>query len=186
MIAATARLRSTGEQDIALAAGSSYALPGLPVNEILASGLGRPLQDDLLRRRVPVGDDGSLVGALLDDGRPLDTARLPLGLGTLRGRARALLAARMLALRAFLAGAKRRLAEMALAMHAHPNRLLHTQGMALSRVPLAGLELQAIELTELLGALREELGPRDLGGLDTRGCGGLGCSGLGRFAVMWS
>ncbi len=141
MATATAGFGSAGEQDVALAASSSYPLPGLPVDEILASGLGRPRQDNLLRGRVPVGNDGRLLGPFLDDGRPLYTARLLLGLGALRGETRALLAARMLALRALLSKAERGAAEMAFAVHAHSNRLLHTQGIALGRMPLARLEL---------------------------------------------
>jgi len=153
-----------GEQPLALAARSPDALPGLPVVEILASCLGRPLEDDLLRRRVPVRNDGCLLGPLLDDGRPLLAALLLLGLGALRGHTRALLAARMPALGAFPAEAKRGAAKMALAVHTHPDGLLHAKGVAFRLVPLAGLQFQAVQFTELLRPLFKDLGPRDLGG----------------------
>lgn len=51
---------------------------------------------------------------------------------------------------------------MALAVDTHLDGLLNTESMALSRVPLARLQLQAIELTELLGTLLEQLSAGDL------------------------
>lgn len=187
VLAAVARL-GAGEEDLALAAVPADALPGLPVVEVLAAGLGGPLEHDGLGGRVPVGDDGGLLGALLDDGRALLAALLLLGLGALRGHARALLAARVLALGALLAQAERGAAEVALAVHAHPDGLLHAEGVALGRVPLAGLQLQAVHLAELLRTLGKELGPRDLGGLNGRrdlgGGGGGGDDGSSSSSII--
>lgn len=179
---ATLACLATREQNLALTARPPDALPGLPVVEVLATCLRWPFKDDLLRGRVPVGDDGRLLGPLLDDSRPLLAALLLLGLGALRGHTRALLAARVLALGALLAQAKRGAAEMALPVHTHPNGLLHTKSMALSRVPFTGLQLQAVHLANLLCALGEDLRSRNFGGFHS--CRDFGSRGrLGGFAV---
>ena len=188
VLAASAGLAS-GKQRLAFTARSPDALPGLPVVEILASLLGRALEDDLLRGRIPVRDDGRLLGSLLDNGRPFLAALFPLGLGALGGHPRALLAARMLAFGALLAQAKGGGAEMALPVHTHPDGLLHTDNMALGRVPLAGFQLQAVHLAEFLCTLRKDLRSRDLGALHSRGSLGLGHGGglrrLRGLAVAW-
>jgi hypothetical protein len=163
VLAAFARL-GAGEESFTLAAYSSDALPGLPVNEILAAGLGRPLEDDLLGRRVPVGNDGRVLGTLLEDGGPLLAALLPLGLGALRRHPRALLAALMLALGTLLAKAKRSVAEMALPVHTHADGFLYPKSVALRRVPLAGLDLQAVQFADLLRTRFKDLGSWNDGG----------------------
>lgn len=114
---------------LALAAGASDTLSGLPMDEILATCLGGLLQDDLLVGSIPVGNNRRVLGTLLEDGSSLLPALLSLGLGALRGHTRALLAARMLAAGAFLAGAKRGAADVALAMDSHLDRLFYTQNV---------------------------------------------------------
>lgn len=145
----------------ALAAGTPDPLSRLPVDQVLAACLCGPLENNLLVGRVPVGDDGRIFRPFLEDGGALLATFLPFGFGTLRRDARALFAAGMLALRAFLRGAKRGAAHMTLAVHAHLDRLLDTEDMAFRRVPFAGLELNAVKLTELLCTLCENLGPGD-------------------------
>lgn len=182
-----------GEQFLALATRSPDTLSGLPVVKVLASCLGRPLKDDLLRSRIPVRDNGCLLGPFLDDGRPLLAALLLLGLGALRGDARALLATRVRTVRAFPVSAKRGAAEMALPVHPHPDRLLDAEGVALGLVPLARRQFQTVEFAELLRPLREDLRSRDLGGFHGRGnfCHGRGltvttCQYEGQFVVNTS
>lgn len=153
------------EELLALAAIAPDTLARFPVDEILAARLSRPLENNLLIRRVPVRDDGRVVGTLLEDGSTLLAALFPLGIGPLGRHAGALLAARMLALEAFLGDSERRVADMAFTMHTHFDGLLDTQDMTLGRVPLAGLELDTIELAELLRTLSKNLRSRDLFGL---------------------
>lgn len=180
MLAALAGL-ATSEEPLAFAARSPDALPRLPVVEILASGLGGPLEDNLLRGRIPVWDNGRVFGAFLDDGRPPLAALLPLSLGALRGHTRALLAAWVLALGTLLAQAKRGVAEMAFSVHTHPDRLLHTKSVTLGFVPLAGRKLQTVQLAQLLCPLRKDLRPGNLSSFHS--CGNL-CSGCWLAAAM--
>lgn len=74
------------------------------MNQILSSGLGGTSEDKILLAllRVPVGDDGGVLGTLLDYLSALLPALFPLGLGLLGRNARTLLAPRMLALGALL------------------------------------------------------------------------------------
>lgn len=153
-----------GEESLTLAAYSSDALPWLPVDEILAASLGRPLEDDLLGRRVPVGNDGSVLGTLLENSGPLLAALLPLGLGALRRHPGTLLAALVLALGTLLAKPERGVADMALPVHTHADGLLYPESVALRRMPLAGLDLQAVQLADLLRTRLKDLGPWDDGG----------------------
>ena len=169
MLTITAVLGVNGEQFLTLTAGSPDSLARLLVDKVLASSLGRPSQNNLLVVGVPVGDDGGVLGTLLDDGSPLLAALLPLGLGSLRWDTRALLAARVLALGAFLAETKRGVANMALAVNPHPDGLLYTKSISLGGVPLAGLHFQTIQLGQLLSTLLKELSPRDLGGVRISG-----------------
>lgn len=166
--AALAHLSVRGEELLTLATVSADSLPGLPVDEVLATALGWPLENVLLLAKVPVGDDGGILGAVLEDGGPLLAAFLPLGFGSLGGDAGALLAARVLALGALLAEAERGAANVALAVDAHLDRLLDTQDVAPSLVPLAGLQLDSIELAKLLCPLIKDVPSRDLGGLGRR------------------
>lgn len=166
--AALAHLDVRGEELLALAAVSADPLPGLPVDEVLAAALGRSLENVLLVAEIPVGDDGRVLGAVLEDGGALLAALLPLGFGSLGGDAGALLAARVLALGALLSEAERGAANVALAVHAHLDRLLDTEDVALGLVPVIGLQLDAIELAKLLRPLIKDLASRDLGGLGSR------------------
>jgi hypothetical protein len=171
------------EQALALTARPANALPGLPVVQILTTRLGRPLEDHLLWSRVPVGDDWGRLGSLLEDGSPLLAAFLSLGLGALRRDTGALLAARVLAARAFAAQAKRGVAKMALPVHTHSDGLLYAESMALGRVPLARLQLEAVQLAKFLCSFREDLRPRNLGPFHGRGDFSSGHCGL---AIGWS
>jgi hypothetical protein len=170
-----ARLDMRSELLLALATVTPDSLAGLPVDEVLASRPRRLLEDDLLVGNIPVRYNGWVLGTLLEDSSPLLPALLPLGLGALWGHTRALLAARVLAAGALLAGAEGGVANMALAVHTHLDRLLDTQDVSLGRVPFAGLELYAIELTKFLCALGKDLRPGNLLRLGTiRLLGGLG------------
>ena len=166
--AAFAHLDVRGKELLALAAGSADSLPGLPVDEVLATGLGRPFENDLLVAGIPVGDDGRVLGAFLENGGALLAALLPLGFGSLGRDTRALLAAGVLALGALLSETERGAADVTLAVDAHPDGLLNTKDMAIGLVPLAGLELNAILLAELLRPLGKDLRSWDLGGLGSR------------------
>lgn len=168
MRAALAHLDVRGEELLALAAVPADSLPGLPVDEVLAAALGGSFENVLLVAEVPVGDDGRVLGAVLEDGGPLLAALLPLGFGSLGGDAGALLAARVLALGALLSEAERGAADVALAVDAHLDRLLDTEDVALGLVPVIGLQLDAIELAKLLRPLIKDLPSRDLGGLGSR------------------
>lgn len=172
VLASLASLVSRSEEALAAAASPAHALARLLVNQILSSSLGGTSEDEvLLGLRVPVGDDGGVLGTVLDYLCALLPALLPLGLGLLGRDTRALLAPRMLALGAFLGSSERGVALVALAVDTHLDGLLNTESMALSRVPLARLQLQAIELTELLGTLLEQLSARDLLGIGVNSLG---------------
>lgn len=182
VLATLARLGTARDQFLALTAGSPDALPLLLVDAILSSRLRRSFENDLLSCRVPVGDDGGVRLALLDESRALLAAFLPLGLGPLGRNAWASLAARVLALGAFLSESERGVAQMAFPVHAHLDRLLDTQGVSFSRVPFAGLQLQTIQLAELLRPLSKELRPRNPDGIGIIGL--LGRQRLGRRATF--
>lgn len=164
MLAALACL-GTSEELAALAAGPANALPRLPVVEILSASLGRPLEHDLFGRRVPVRDDRLALSKLLLYGGPLLAAFFLLGLSTLARHTGALLAALVLALGALLGQAERGVADVAVIVDAHLDLLLDAQDVALGRRPLVW-KLQAILLTKLLGPLRKDLSPWDLGRLN--------------------
>ena len=155
VLAILASLDTRSVKGLALATCPAHTLARLLVNQILTSGLGGTSENEILLALlgVPVGDDGGVLGTLLDDLSALLPALLPFGLGLLGRRARALLAPRVLALGALLGSSERGVALVALAVDAHLDGLLNTESMTLSRVPLAGLQLQTIELTELLGTL---------------------------------
>jgi hypothetical protein len=150
------------EKLLTLAAGASDSLSGLLVNEVLASCLGRLRENNLLLREIPIGDDGWVLRSLLENGGPFLAALFSLGLSSRRGHARALLATRVLALRALLSEPERCAAVMALAVHTHLDGFLNAQHMALGRIPFARLEFDAIELAEFLRTLRKNLRPRNL------------------------
>jgi len=155
VLAPAASLVAGREEFLALATIPPNPLARLLMHQVLTSLLARAGQDHLLLREVPVRDDGLVLGALLEQGGPLPAALLPLGLGALGRAALALLAARVLAARALLGEAEGVAALVALAVDAHADRLLDAQGVALGRVPLARLDLQAVALAELLGPLLE-------------------------------
>lgn len=166
MLAAFAGLGRPDENLFAFAACPPNTLTRLPVVPILAACFGRSLEDDLLWRGVPVGDDGRILGPFLDHSRPFLAALFPLRLGALGRQTWAHLAAQMPALRAFSSDPKRGTAKVALPVHAHPDGLFHAERVALGLVPFAGLNLQAVQFTELLRSLSKNLRPRDLGGLN--------------------
>lgn len=177
MLAGRACLVSRSEEVLAAAAGPAHTLARLLVNQILSSGLGGTSENEvLLALRVPVGDNGGVLGTFLDDLSALLPALLPLGLGLLGGNTRALLASRMLALGALLGSSERGVALVAFAVDTHLDGLFNTESMALGRVPLARLQLQAIELTELLGTFLKQLGARDLLGIGVHSLGRRGSS----------
>ena len=142
---------------LALAAASSNALPGFLVDEVLAARLARLLQLNVLLGRVPVGDDGWVLGTFLEEGCTAFPALLLLRLGALGWRAWALFAADMLAVGALPGETKESVAVVALAVHPHADGLLDAEGIALGRIPLGWLDLEAEALAEFLGALLEEL-----------------------------
>lgn len=164
MLASRASLVSRSEEGLAAAASPAHTLARLFVNQILSSSLGGTSEDEVLLGLlgVPVGNDGGVLGTLLDYLGALLPALLPLGLCLLGRNARALLAPRMLALGALLGSSERGVALVALAVDTHLDGLLNTEGMALGRVPLARLELQSIELTELFSTLLKQLSARNL------------------------
>lgn len=134
------------------------------MDEILASGLRRPAEDNLLLRQIPVGNDGSVLLTLLENRSPLLAALFLLGLGALRRDTGACLALGVLALGALLPEPERGVAEMALAVDAHADGFLNTKSMALGFMPLAGLQFQSIKLAKLLSTFLEDLSSRDLCG----------------------
>ena len=164
MSASRALLDSSREQLRALAARSSDSLSGFLINQVLATCLGRPPEDNLLRRRIVINGDGRVLGALLEDGRPSLAARNLLGFSPLGRVARALLAADVLAIRV---GTLPRRSEGGIAVvtdpvNAHADWLLNSQSLALGRMPFTWLNLQAVPLGQLPCPLLMNLEPRDL------------------------
>ena len=153
---------------LALAAASSNALPGFLVDEVLTARPARLLELHVPLGRVPVGEDGCVLGTFLEEDSTAFPALLLLRLGALGWHAWALLAADMLAVGALPGETKESIAVVALAVNPHADGLLDTEGIALGRVPLGWLDLQAEALAELLGALLEELRSWYQGGLHYR------------------
>jgi hypothetical protein len=153
------------EQSVADVAGTADALPRLLVDEILGRTLGVARQGrQLLRARVRIRDNVAVARAraavLLEAGLDVLAGGSTLGLGAARRAADALGAARVLALGALAVLAKGGVADVAGAADAHADRLLDTEHVALGRLPLAEVELEAEALAELAGALRVDV---DLG-----------------------
>lgn len=166
VLAARAGLVARDKELVALAAVAAQALARLLVDEVLAAVLGRDTQNNGLARGVPVGDDGSVRLLLLEDLGAAFAAGNLLGLGALGRVPRALLAAHMLALGAFLGRAELGVALVAHAVDAHADGLVDPQGIALDRVPFAGLDFEAEPFAELAGTLFMQLHawhPRGLG-----------------------
>lgn len=175
--AASASLTPTGEQGLALVAGPADSLARLPVDQILASSLGRLGQLEVgLVVNPPVGGDGRVRGRLLGLGGPALAASLLLLLTALGRVAGALLATDVLAVGAFLGYTKRGVAQMAVASDAHADRLLGAESGSLGRPPFAGVDLEPESLAELLGTLLVELAPRHSG--DALGDFGFGLGGF--------
>jgi len=66
MVAPFARLDMHSELLLALAAVPPHTLPGLPMNEVLATGLRGLLQDHRLVRSIPIGNNVRVLGALFE------------------------------------------------------------------------------------------------------------------------
>ena len=133
MLAAFALSRLALEQRVALVAGPAHALHGLATDVVaLEAGRHGERGQEILGHVVAVDGDGE-AGVLL------------VLLGLLGREARALLAARVVAVGAQLVGAEGGLAAMALPVHAHHHLLLHPLRRARRRRrPLARLERHAV------------------------------------------
>ena len=165
MLTARTDLVARGIERFTLAASPSHSQARFLVDQVLATLLRRAAEHHLLPGRVPIGDDGLVLGSLLQDGGPPAAALFLLGLGLLGRASLALLAAGVLAAGTFFGGAEGVAALVALAVNAHADGLLDAEGVALGGIPLAGLDLQAEAFTELLGAVLIDLGPGYLGRL---------------------
>lgn len=161
MAALGACLAASSEERLALVASSPDPLARLLVNEILSSGLAGALEDNvfcILGVVRVVGNDGCVLLLSLENGGPLLPAGDALGLGSLGRVADALGATNVLAARALFGGSKGSIALVAGSVDAHANGLLDAESSALSRDPLALLDLETESLAQLPGALFEELG----------------------------
>ena len=162
--AAGAGLAPTGEHCVALVAVPAHTLAGLLVDQVLATGLRRLCQLEVgLLINTPIGHNGRVRGELLGLGRAALTAGLLLLLGTLGRVASALLASGVRTVRTLLGHTEGSVAQMAVAPDAHANRLLGAESSTLGRPPLAGIDLEAEALAELLSALLIDLAPGDPG-----------------------
>lgn len=125
--------RSIGLQT--LATRPPHPLANLLINQLLPARLPRPPQHDLLPRvQVPIRHDDGILLVLHEHRGPSLPRRDLLGLGPLLRVALALLAEVVPALGALLGGAEEYVALVALAVHAHADRLLDAQHVALKRV----------------------------------------------------
>jgi hypothetical protein len=184
----------TGEEEgLAFVAGSSDALTGLLVNQILTTCLARPGKNNLLLLECVgvIGDDGRILLVGLDNGGSLLTAGDNLGLGALGRVSGALGATGMLAVGTFLGRSKGSIASVAGSSNAHADRLVHAKNgvVGRSRLQLGKLDVEAVTLTQLLGTLLKQLVAGKLGnalhalvlGASLIGLGDLGHG--SRFAV---
>lgn len=182
MSAVGAELASGTEEGTALVTVPSHSLTGFLVHKILGTALrGDPKFRSLLVVAIINGDGGVLLEFLGLGGSSLAASQF-LSLAPLGRITRALLAAGVLAVGAFLSNTKGGIAKMTVAPHSHADRLLDTEGISLRGIPVAGVKLKAESLTELLRTLLIKLAPGDLG--NPLGLGlGLGFL-LGRFALL--
>lgn len=172
MVALGAVLVAFDEECLTLVTRPSHSLAWLLVDEVLSARLAGSGEGDVLALPFVVGYEGSVLLVGLDDGRSLLAAGNELGLGPLRGVAWALGAADVLAAGALLCGRKGGLAAVAGSTNAHADGLVHTEnglvGVRGNGVPVRGLDVEAIQLPEPLGAFLEHLRPVDL--CDSRHC----------------
>lgn len=163
MLALFACLSSGCEERIALVAGSSDTLTGLLVDKILAPGLAWALKNNLFLDRGVVGHYRGVLAVGLDLGSSPLTTSDDLGLGALWWVPRAFGTAAMVAVGAFLSGAKGSVAAMAGPSNAHSYGLIHAKdGVAGDSVlPFHGMNLQAKPLIQLLCPLFKQLQLRE-------------------------
>lgn len=146
-----------GKEGLALVASPSDTLSRLLMDKILTSRLTRTCKNYLLRLVVIIWDNWCLLGHPLHQSSPPVAAGLLLGLRATGRVASALSAASMLALGAFLRRAEGSIARMAGAVDAHTDWLLNTQGMALSRMPFTGRDLESKLSTQFPGSFLLQL-----------------------------
>lgn len=162
MLAVRARLVAGDEERAALVTGAADALARLLEDEVLAARLALDGQYGHLAREVVVSNERRVLVERLELGGALFPAGRLLLLCPLGRVADALAAPDVLAARTLLCGAERRVAAVADAMDAHPDRLLDAQRVALRREPLVRLDLEPEALAQLLCALLGKLGPGNL------------------------
>jgi hypothetical protein len=163
VLALFACLGSGRKECVALVASSSDTLTGLLVDEILAACLAGALKNDLFLDWAIVGQYRGIFAVGLDLGSSPFTTSDDLGLGALRWVPRAFGAAAMVAVGAFLSGAKGSVAAMTGPSNAHSNRFVHTKhGVARDgALPFHGMNLQAKSLIQLLCPLFKQLQLRE-------------------------
>lgn len=167
MSALVACLVTGNIERLAFVASSSDSLTGLLVNKVLTTSLAGPGEDNLLiviGVRV-VGNNRGVLLVGLDNGSPSLAAGDDFGLGALGRVTGALGATGVLAVGAFLGGGEGRTALVAGSSDAHADWLIHTENSVVggSGLQLGELDVEAVTLTQLLGALLEQLAASELG-----------------------
>lgn len=155
------------EQCLAFVASPPDALSGLLVNQVLTTSLAGPGEDNLLLSvwvRV-IGDDRGVLLVGLNDSSSSFAAGDNLGFSTLGRVASTLGATGVLAVGAFLGSGKSGIAFVAGSSDTHANGLVHTENSIVSScaLQLCELDLEAVALAELFGALLKELAASELG-----------------------
>ena len=142
-------------------AGSPDTLAGLLVNKVLAAGLARPLEHGFLF--IPatvVGDDGRILLVCFDQCSTSLATGNDFGLGALRRVSSTFGAADMLTIGTLLGRGESGIALVASPANAHADRLVHAKDSIIGRrnLPIAGLDVKAESLAEILGPCLEQLG----------------------------
>lgn len=167
MSALVAGLVTGNIERLAFVASSSDSLTGLLVNKVLTTSLAGPGEDNLLivKGVRVVGNNGGVLLVGLDNGSPSLAAGDDFGLGALGRVTGALGATGVLAVGAFLGGGEGRTALVAGSSDAHADGLIHTENSVVggSGLQLGELDVEAVTLTQLLGALLEQLAASELG-----------------------
>lgn len=159
MIAISASLAAGCKQSLALVTCPPHTLAGLFVDQILTTSLARSRENDLFLVKAVVWNDRRVLLVGLDDGSPLLATGNDLGLGALRRVSRTFGAADVLTVGALLGRVEVSIALVTASTHSHTDRLVHSEDGVIGScaLPLAGFDLEAKTLAELLRSLFEQL-----------------------------
>lgn len=155
------------EQSRTFVTGSSHTLTRLLVNQVLASRLARPSENNLLfvkGVRVIRDDRGVLLIGFDNGGTSLATGN-DFGFASLGRVTCALGAASMLAAGALLGRRKGSVALVAGSSYTHANRLVNAENSVVggSSMKFGNIDVKSVTLAKFLSTLLYQLAPRHLG-----------------------